>query len=57
MKFLPENLDALHAGCRAFVETEISEGIRKALRHQIRSSGGQFQNGDKVYYKRDNDHN
>ena len=26
------------------------------MRHQICSLGGQFQTGDKVYYKRDNDH-
>ena len=51
-----KHLNALHAGRRAFVEAETSEQIRKALRHQIRSLGGQFQTGDKVYYKSDNDH-
>ena len=54
-KFM-KHLNALHAGQRAFVQAETSERIRKALRHQIRSLGGQFQTGDKVYYKRDNDH-
>ena len=51
-----KHLNTLHAGRRAFVQAETSEQIRKALRHQIRSLGGQFQTGDKVYYKRDNDH-
>ena len=49
-----KHLNALHAGRQAFVQAETSERIRKALRHQIRSLGEQFQTDDKVYYKRDN---
>ena len=51
-----KHLNALHAGRRAFLQAETSERICKALKHQIRSLGGQFQIGDKVFYKRDNDH-
>ena len=48
-----KHLNGLHAGRRAFIQAESSERIRRALRHQIRSTGGCFQPGQKVYYKRD----
>ena len=51
-----KHLNALHAGRRVFIQAKTSERIHKALRHHICSLGGQFQTGDKVYYKRDNDH-
>ena len=49
------HLNALHSGRRAFVQAESSERIRRALRHKIRASGEYYQEGDRVYYKRDDD--
>ena len=50
-----KHLNALHSGRRAFIQAESSERIRRALRHKIRASGECFQQGDRVYYKRDDD--
>ena len=50
------HLNALHSSRRAFVKAESSERIRRALRHKIRASGEYYQHGDRVYYKRDDDH-
>ena len=47
------HLNALHSGRRAFLQAETSERIRKALRHQVRATGGHFNEGDQVYFKRD----
>ena len=50
---IKENLDALHKAREAFVQSENSEKIRRALSHNIRSSGDvKYVNGDTVYYKR-----
>ena len=52
-EIVARNLNAMHAGRRAFIEAESSEKLRRALRHQIRPSIGQmFNNGDQVYFKR-----
>ncbi|KAG1673036.1 DNA polymerase epsilon subunit 2 [Nymphon striatum] len=51
-----KHLNALHAGRRAFIQAESSERIRRALRHQIRPSGENFEQGELVYYKRDDSH-
>ncbi len=48
------HLSALHASRKAFIQSESSERIRRALRHQIRPSGVVYQSGDAVYYRRDN---
>lgn len=48
-----KHLNTLYASRKAFIQSECSERIRRALRHQIRSSGTEFQTGDKVYYQRD----
>ena len=48
------HLNALYAARKAFVQAESSEKIRRALRHQVRSSGMVYSNGDSVYFKRDN---
>ena len=46
-------LNALHGNRQAFVASESSERIRRALRHNVRSSGEvKYFTGDKVYYKR-----
>lgn len=50
-----KHLNALHSSRRAFIQAESSERIRPALRHKIRASGECFQQGDRVYYKRDDD--
>ena len=47
------NLNALHNSRRAFIQSESSEKLRRALRHQIRPSiGASYNNGDKVFFKR-----
>ena len=53
-KVLSDNLSALHKARLAFIESEHSERIRRALSHNIRSSGDvKYLTGDKVYFKRD----
>ena len=48
-----QNLNTLHASRQAFIKSESSEKIRRALRHNIRSSGDiKYLSGDSVYYKR-----
>ncbi len=47
-----KHLNVMHATRQAFVEAESSERLRRALRKQIRPSGGNFETGDKVYFKR-----
>ena len=52
-KIVSENLAALHAARQAFIESESSEKIRRALRYQTRSHGDvAYFTGDDVYYKR-----
>ena len=47
------NLNAMHAARRAFVQAESSEKLMRALRHKVRPIiGQQFENGDRVYFKR-----
>lgn len=52
-EILARHLNGLHSARRAFVETETDERIRRALRCKIRSSDQNFENGDRVYYKRE----
>lgn len=47
-----KHISALHATRKAFMESECSERIRRALRKQIRPSGEKYVTGNKVYYKR-----
>ena len=47
------HLNALHAARRAFIKAESSERIKRALRCQVRAVEENFNQGDKVYYKRD----
>ena len=50
-----ENLKAMNNARNAFIQAECSEKIKRALRHKIRSCNYSFfENGDKVYYKRNN---
>ena len=48
-----KHLAGLHAARRAFIESESSEKIKRALRHKIRTNETNFEPGDKVYYLRD----
>ena len=52
-----EHLTALHCARKAFVESEASERLNRAIKKQTRSSTSLvFQNGDSVYYKRNGSH-
>ena len=52
-----EHLTALHCTRKAFVESEASERLNRAIKKRTRSSTALvFQNGDSVYYKRDGSH-
>ena len=44
----------MHTARQAFIKAEYSEKIRRALRYQVRPVSNVFQNGELVYYKRDN---
>ena len=47
------NLKAMNNARKAFIESESSEKIKRALKHKVRSCNDAiFENGDKVYYKR-----
>ena len=46
-------LNALHGGRKAFIQTEADERIRRALRNKVRASEQVFENGDRVFYKRE----
>ena len=47
------NLNALHAARRAFIQSESSERLQRALRHQVRGTlAAEFLNGDMVFFKR-----
>ena len=51
---LAEHLYALHKARQAYIESENSDRIKRALSHNVRSSGDvKYFSGDKVYYKRD----
>ena len=47
------HIKAIYEARRAFVESESSERIRRALRHKVRSVERDYQLGQWVYYKRD----
>ena len=52
-EIIRKNLNALHKAREAFISSENSERLKRALRHNIRTSGGsRFYTNDKVYYKR-----
>ena len=47
-----KHLNTMFATRQAFLEAECSERLRRALRKQIRPNTGEFETGDKVYFKR-----
>ena len=51
-----KNLEAMVSARKAFMEAENSEKIKRALKHNIRTTNDQkFVSGDIVYYKRNNE--
>lgn len=56
-KMVKDNLNAMHFAREEFVKNEASERLKRALRHNIRSSEiSEIENGDEVYYKRNDSH-
>ena len=52
-EMIANNLNAMHKARKAYIESESSERLRRALRHNVRSSiAYKYNNGDLVYYKR-----
>ena len=52
---LTNNLVALHKARQAFIASESSEKLRRALRHNVRTTGDiKYITGDSVYFKRPN---
>ena len=55
-KIVAENLNVMHNARQAFIKAEADEKLRRALRHQVRTSSEvKFITGDKVYHKRRSD--
>ena len=50
---LRKHLNTLHTARHAYVKSESDERIRRALRHPVRAVEVEFNQGDKVFYKRD----
>ena len=54
-ELIAEHLNALATARKAFIQSESSQKLKRALNHQTReSSGKEFVQGDRVYYKRNN---
>ena len=52
-QIVKENLNAIHIARQAFIASENSERLRRAMSHNIRTTGDvKYITGDKVYYKR-----
>ena len=51
---LADHLNVLHGARRAFIESENSERIRKALSRKICTNNSVYENGDIVWYRRRN---
>ena len=52
-KVFADHLNALHESRRAFKQSESNERIRRALRSKVRAAEDIYENGDRVYYKRE----
>ena len=51
-----ENLNVLHSARQQFIKSISSDGLRQALRHNIRTYADvSYSTGDLVYYRREND--
>ena len=52
-EIIRKNLDALHAARQAYIKSESSERIARALSHNVRTYNDvKYYNGDSVYFKR-----
>ena len=47
-----QHINTMHAARKAFIEAESAERVRRALRHKLRSCSINLQQGDRVFYKR-----
>ena len=52
-EIVASHLNASHNARKAFVQAEASEKIRRALRHRVRPSGKKYDQGEHVYFKRE----
>ena len=52
-KVFADHLNALHESRRAYIQTESSERIRRALSTKVRAAEEIYETGDRVYYKRE----
>ena len=52
-EILAKHLNALHSARKAFISSEADERVRRALRGKVTACEQVFENGDKVFYKRD----
>ena len=50
---MADHISAIHEARKAFIESECSERIRRALRHNVRSVEEVYETGQKVYYYSD----
>ena len=48
-----KHLNVLHDSRKAYIQTEASERIRRALRSKIRAAEQVYENGESVFYKRE----
>ena len=48
-----EHLNVLHSARKAYIQSELEERIRRALRYKVRASEQVFNNEDNVFYKRE----
>ena len=52
-ELIASHLNSLHAATKRFIETEVDEKLRRALRHKtITATSLFYRNGDQVYYKK-----
>ena len=54
-KTVREHISTLHAARKAFINAEISDKLRRALRKQVRKTKQYYDMNDIVYYKRNID--
>ena len=54
-QMVADHINALHKARESYMQAEASSRIKKALKANIRNTGGPFLSGDRVFYKRDND--
>ena len=53
-EILAQHLNSHHSSRKAFIQSEADGRITRALRSKIRASEERYENGDILYYKREN---